>query len=96
MAFRGHKATLYLPFLPPTNEIIETSLGRTKYHRRAGADRGLRVPVAVSVQKDGKYFDELIEMNELLKKRIRLLEDTKWLQSEIARKQNSWERNIPN
>ncbi|OLS20516.1 MAG: hypothetical protein ThorAB25_28090, partial [Candidatus Thorarchaeota archaeon AB_25] len=61
----------------------------------AGADRGLRVPVAVSVQKDGKYFDELIEMNELLKKRIRLLEDTKWLQSEIARKQNSWEKKHP-
>jgi transposase len=95
LVFHGHRAILYLPFLPPTQEVIETALGKTKYHRRAGADRGLRVQVAVSVQKDEQYVDELIEMNQLLKKRIVLLEDTKWLQSKIVRMQNNWDTKHP-
>lgn len=95
LVLRGHKVTLCLPFLPPTCKVIETTLGKKKYHRRAGADRGLRVPIAVSVQKDGRYVDELIEMNKLLMKRMRLREDTKWLQSEITRTQNNWERKHP-
>lgn len=89
---RGHKATLYVPFRPPTNDLIEKTLGKTRYHRRAGADRGLRVPIAVSVQKGNSYVDELIVMSELLKKRGRLLEDTKWLQSEITRKKSNWDK----
>jgi transposase len=96
LVLRGHRAILYLPFLPPTYEVIETALGKRNYHRRAGADRGLRVPIAVSVQKDETYVDELIEIDDLLKKRILLLEDTKWLQSEIGRKQNNWENKHPN
>jgi transposase len=92
LVLRGHRAILYLPFLPPTYEVIETALGKITYHRRAGADRGLRVPIAVSVQKDETYVDELIEMNQLLKKRIQLLEDTKWLQSKMVRMQNNWEK----
>jgi transposase len=91
LGLRGHKATLYLPFLPPSCGIIETTLGKMKYHRRAGADRGLRVQVAVSVQKDDEYVDELIETNSLLKKRMRLLEDTKRLYSDIIRKTRNWE-----
>ncbi|TFG28216.1 hypothetical protein EU527_17600 [Candidatus Thorarchaeota archaeon] len=96
IVFRAHKAILHLPFLPPTCEVIETALGKTSYHRRAGADRGLRVPIAVSVQKDEQYVDELIEMDQLLKKRIVLLEDTKWLQSDIGKKQNNWKNKHPN
>ncbi len=96
LVLRGHKAVLYLPFLPPTYEVIETALGKTNYHRRAGADRGLRVPIAVSVQKGETYVDELIEMDQLLKKRILLLEDTKWLQSKIVRMQNNWDKKHPN
>jgi transposase len=96
LAFRGHKAILYLSFLPPTYEVIETALGKTKYHRRAGVDRGLRVPVAVSIKKDEQYVDELFEMDRLLKKRIVLLEDTKRLQSYIRKKQDNWKIKHPN
>jgi transposase/DNA-binding transcriptional ArsR family regulator len=96
LAFRGDKAILYLPFLPPTYEVIQSALGKMKYHRRAGADRGLRVPVAVSVQKNEQYVDELIEMDQLLKKRIVLLEETKWLQSDIGKKRNNWKNKRPN
>jgi transposase len=92
---RGHRATLYLPFLTPTHEMIEKTLGTKKYHRRAGADRGLRIPIAASVLNEDGYVDELIEMDALLKKRLRLFEDTKWLQSEFARREHNWQKKHP-
>ncbi|MHA1771210.1 MAG: hypothetical protein ACTSXS_06415, partial [Candidatus Thorarchaeota archaeon] len=89
---RGERVVLQIPFLPPHRELIAKTIGEREYHRRAGADRGVRVPLVVSVStgKD-RYVDEIIEMTGLLERREALRQETRWLSGEVARKKRNWE-----
>ncbi|MHA1215830.1 MAG: hypothetical protein ACTSPX_00695, partial [Candidatus Thorarchaeota archaeon] len=93
LIIRGERVVLQIPFLPPHRELLQRVMGEKRYHRRAGADRGVRVPVVLSVSDgNGGHVDEIIEMTELLEKRARLREQTRWLSGEVARKRRNWER----
>ena len=61
----------------------------------AGVDRGLRAPVAISVEKDGSFEDLLITASYLVEKRERLRKYAYRLISIVKRKKNNWERKRP-
>jgi transposase len=89
LVMRGHRLELQIPFLPPMREMVDENLGPREYTKRAGADRGLRENVAVSVE-DG--VDELISCSELMRKRELLKHQTRALSSQVRRKHNNWDR----
>ncbi len=97
LLLRGHRVELQIPFLPPTREMLDDELGTTRtYHRRAGADRGVRVPIVLSVRNgEGEFVDELVACDELLQKRDLLREQTKALSSQVKRMRNNWDRKYP-
>ena len=66
---RGHRVTLQIPFLAPELRSVQEVLQRKEYTWKAGVDRGIRVPVAVSVQEENRYVDELLGVEDLLKNR---------------------------
>jgi IS605 OrfB family transposase len=89
---RGHRVILQIPFLNPNGVVRAHPFGGREYTTEAGADRGLRVPVALSVEKDASFEDMLITTGHLVKKRERLRKHAYRLTSESARKKNNWEK----
>ncbi|MDF1538469.1 MAG: transposase, partial [Candidatus Thorarchaeota archaeon] len=90
---RENRLELQIPFLPPTHEMVDSVLGQRTYHRRAGADRGVRVPIVLSVKNgEGEYIDEFVSFDELVSKRDSLRDQTRWLTSRVRRMTNNWER----
>ena len=79
LLMRGHRVTLQIPFLSPDRKTLLQVLGEKEYTALAGVDRGVRVPVALSVQEDGDYLDELLRVEYLLEKRERLREQASLL-----------------
>jgi len=92
---RDGRVTLQIPFLSPNGEIISQVLGEKEYTTMAGVDRGLRVPVAISVEKDDSFEDLLITVSHLVEKRERLRKYAYRLISIVTRKKNNWERKRP-
>ncbi len=93
LLLRDNRVTLQIPFLPPTREMIDEELGPRTYHRRAGADRGVRVPIVLSVRNgEGEFVDELISFDTLVSKRDFLRYQTRGLTSKVRRMKNNWER----
>ncbi len=72
--------------------MVDKILGPREYSGNAGADRGLRENVAVSVEGEA---DELISCTELMRKREILRHQTRALSSEVRRKRNNWDRKKP-
>ncbi len=93
LLLREHRVELQIPFLPPTREMIDAVLGERHYNRRAGADRGIRVPIVLSV-RDGEeeYVDELISLEGLVEKRDHLRQQTRHLTSRVTLMRNNWEK----
>ncbi len=97
LLLRGDRVVLQIPFLPPTREMTDAELGGTRtYSRRAGADRGVRVPVVLSTgDGNGGFVDEMISFGELLSKRDLLRQQTRGLTSQVKKMRNNWERKHP-
>jgi transposase len=89
---RGHKVILQIPFLSPNGPVSSKVFGKRRYSTKAGADRGLRAPVALSVEKDGSFEDLLITVGSLVEKRERIRKHAYSLTSELTRKKNNWDR----
>jgi transposase len=66
-----------------------------EYTTEAGADRGLRVPVALSVETDTKFVDLLISVEPLITKRILLRKNASVIQSKVDKRKSNWERKRP-
>ncbi len=93
---KGKKATFIIPFMTPSEQILESTLRTYTRTKKAGADRGLRYSLVVSVENGVNEYKELmIEKQTLLQKRERLRQRTKILMSQIARKRNNWEIKQP-
>ncbi|MFQ5831756.1 MAG: zinc ribbon domain-containing protein [Candidatus Thorarchaeota archaeon] len=92
LLLRGHRATLQIPFLSPNGEVSTQVPGEKEYTTRAGVDRGLRAPVAISVEKQDSFADLLITVDHLVEKRERLRKHAYRLISESKRRKNNWER----
>ncbi len=93
LLLRNHRVMLQVPFAPPTAEMIDDVLGERQYNRSAGADRGIRVPIVLSVRNgDDEYADELISLDKLVRKRDHLRHQTSHLSSKIALMRNNWEK----
>jgi hypothetical protein len=92
---RGHRVTLQIPFLVPDKKSAQEVLQRWQYTRKAGVDRGIRVPVTLSVQEADNYIDELLRVEGLLEKRARLRRHASALRSEVDRGKNNWARKRP-
>ena len=88
----GQRVTLQVPFLPPNEEMLNDVIGDQTYDTLAGADRGIRVPMALSVLNEGQYEDRLVSFNHLVDKRERLRKQAYALKSQIDRKRNNWEK----
>jgi transposase len=90
----GKRATLTIPFMPPDEQLLRTSLpSLSNHHLRAGVDRGLRHSMIVSVKNGDNSFEEkMIGRQELYEKRGRLRQRSRMLMSQIARKRNNWEK----
>ncbi|MCK4568211.1 MAG: hypothetical protein KAU48_12975, partial [Candidatus Thorarchaeota archaeon] len=69
LLLRGTKVVLQIPFLSPNGVVSSMVFKDKEYTTEAGADRGLRVPVALSVEKDTKFVDLLISVEPLIAKR---------------------------
>jgi transposase len=92
---RGHRITLQIPFLAPDKKTVAELLHNKEYTAQAGVDRGIRVPVALSVQEENIYVDELLRVEHLLEKRERLRKHASVLRSEVDRRKNNWEKKRP-
>ncbi len=92
---RGHRAILQIPFLSPNGAVSSLVLGDREYSTEAGADRGLRVPVALSVEKDTTFVDLLISVEPLIKKRMLLRKNASVIQTEVDRRKNNWDQKHP-
>ncbi|MDF1539616.1 MAG: transposase [Candidatus Thorarchaeota archaeon] len=92
LVVRGNRVTLQIPFLAPDGPLLKKALGGKKYKTKAGVDRGLRVPVVLSVMKGKKYRELLLKVERLVKKRELLRKQAYGLQSVTDRKKNNWER----
>ncbi|MHA1883020.1 MAG: zinc ribbon domain-containing protein [Candidatus Thorarchaeota archaeon] len=93
LLLRDSRVTLQIPFLPPTKEMIDEELGSRTYRRKAGADRGVRVPIVLSTRDgNGGFVDEMISFDELISKRDFLRDQTRPLTSRVKRLKNNWER----
>ena len=93
LLLRDNRVTLQIPFLPPTKEMTDEILGPRTYHRRAGADRGVRVPIVLSTRDgNGGFVDEMVSFDELISKRDYLRGQTRGLTSRVKRMKNNWER----
>ncbi len=93
LLLRDNRVTLQIPFLPPTKEMVDEELGSRTYKRRAGADRGVRVPIVLSVRDgNGGFVDEMVSFDKLISKRDYLRNQTRGLTSSVRRMRNNWER----
>lgn len=89
---RGDRIVLQIPFLTPNGPVSSKVFGERKYTTKAGADRGLRAPVALSVEKEQSFEDLLITVGPLVEKRERLRKHAYSLTSELMRKKNNWDK----
>ncbi len=95
LLLRGHKVILQIPFMSTNGTVSSKVLGDKEYTTEAGADRGLRVPIALSVEKNTRFVDLLISVEPLIVKRMILRKNASVLQSKVDRRQNNWERKRP-
>ena len=89
---RGSKAILQIPFLSPNGAVSSKIFGEREYSTQAGVDRGIRAPVAISVEKEGSFEDFLITVGPLVEKRERLRFRASELTSQLDRKKNNWDK----
>lgn len=89
---RRHRVILQIPFLSTNGEVSSRILGKKEYSYKAGVDRGLRVPVALSVEKDNSYKDLFLTVEHLVQRREQLRKHAYSLQSEVDRKKNNWDK----
>jgi transposase len=92
LLLRGNRITLQIPFLAPDGSLIQNVLGEREYEAKAGVDRGIRVPVVISVMKGKEYRELLLRVEQLVKKREFLRKQAYILQSVADRQKNNWER----
>ncbi|MDF1540198.1 MAG: transposase [Candidatus Thorarchaeota archaeon] len=92
IVFKDGRVVLQVPFLAPDGEVLQESIGEKEYTTKAGVDRGLRVPVVLSVMQGKEYRELLLKMECLVKKRELLRKQAYVLQAETDRKKNNWER----
>ncbi len=92
LLLRGTRVTLQIPFLSPDGEVSEEIFGGKQYSAKAGADRGLRFPVVLSVEQDGSYEDLMITVGNLVAKRERLRKHAYRITSIVTRKKHNWDR----
>ncbi len=92
LLLRDGKVILQIPFLSPNGEVSSKVLGAREYSTKAGVDRGIRVPVVLSVQKEHEYTELLLKVEHLIRKREYLRKQAYRLQSVTDRKKNNWER----
>jgi len=95
LLLRGHRVTLQIPFVSPDRKTLPEVLGEKEYIAHAGVDRGVRVPVTLSVQEAEGYMDEMLRVEYLLQKRERLRKHASVLRSEVDRRRNNWEKKRP-
>jgi hypothetical protein len=89
---RGQRVVLQIPFLTSNGPVSSKVFGRRKYSAKAGADRGLRAPVVLSVEKNSSFEDLLITVSPLVEKRERIRKYAYKTTSELDRKKNNWDR----
>ncbi len=92
LLLRDGRVILQVPFLSPNGEVSSKVLGTREYTTKAGVDRGLRVPVVLSVQKEQEYTELLLKVEHLVGKRECLRKQAYRLQSVTDKKKNNWER----
>ncbi|MGY5875107.1 MAG: transposase [Candidatus Thorarchaeota archaeon] len=92
LLLRNNRVTLQIPFLAPDDTLIKRVLGEREYDKKAGVDRGIRVPVVLSVMKGKDYRELLLRVERLVGKREYLRKQAYGLQSITDRKKNNWER----
>jgi hypothetical protein len=92
LLLRGHRVTLQIPFLSPNGEVSSSIMGEREYDTHAGVDRGIRAPIALSVEKGSSFEDMLITVGYLVEKRERLRKHASRLTSELDRKKNNWDK----
>ncbi|MGY5879039.1 MAG: zinc ribbon domain-containing protein [Candidatus Thorarchaeota archaeon] len=88
---RGHRVTLQIPFLSPNGTVSSEVFGDREYSTKAGVDRGLRAPVALSVEKEQSFEDLLITVGYLVEKRESIRKFVYTLTSEVTLKKNNWD-----
>jgi len=91
LLLRGHKVTLQIPFLSPNGHVSDTVFGDREYSTKVGADRGLRAPVALSVEKEQSFEDLIITVGNLVQKRETIRKYAYTLTSDLTKKKNNWE-----
>ena len=92
LLLRAGKIIMQIPFLSTNGEVSSKALGGKEYGNRAGVDRGIRVPVVLSVQKEQEYTELLLKLEHLIGKRELLRKHAYRIQSVNDRKKNNWER----
>jgi len=92
LLLRGHRVTLQIPFLSPNGTVSSEVFGEREYTTKAGADRGLRAPIALSVEKEKSFEDLLITVGNLVEKRESIRKFVYILTSEVTLKKNNWDK----
>ncbi|MGY5860689.1 MAG: transposase [Candidatus Thorarchaeota archaeon] len=92
LLLRGHRVTLQIPFLSPNRIVSSSVFGDREYTTKAGVDRGLRAPVALSVEKEQSFEDLLITVGHLVEKREKIRKHASHLTSEVTLKKNNWDK----
>ena len=92
LLLRDGRVILQVPFLSPNGEVSSRILGAREYSTKGGVDRGIRVPVVLSVQKGQDYTELLLKVEHLIRKREHLRKQTYRLQSINDKKKHNWER----
>ncbi len=92
LLLRGHKVTLQIPFLSPNGAVSSKVFGDREYSTKAGADRGLRAAVALSVEKEKSFEDLLITVGNLVERRESIRKFVYPLTSEVTLKKNNWDK----
>lgn len=91
LLLRNGVVTLQIPFLNTNGEVSSQVLGEKMYQAKAGVDRGIRIPVVLSVAEGNEYKELLLGVEHLLKKRQLLRKQAYALQSVIDKKRGNWD-----
>ncbi len=92
LLLKGYRVTLQIPFLSPNGHVSDNVFGEREYSTKAGADRGLRTPVALSVEKEQSFEDLFITVGHLVEKRESIRKFVSTLTSEVTLKKNNWNK----
>ena len=92
LLLKDGRVILQIPFLSPNGELSSRVFGAREYTTKGGVDRGIRVPVVLSVQKKQEYTELLLKMENLIEKQEHLRKQAYRLQSVTDRQKNNWER----